>query len=151
MNEHQSTQTDDSGRDDAPSMTERFLGYHDVNPHVYTTLLRLAREWRQSGKGKCGIALLYNRARWELSLQLATDEAFVVQGTALFDQSGLADVVKSRSVTARPSSASRTGPPTRANSCPAASKAAARAATGRDSAMARMVAIDSARERITPG
>lgn len=76
MNEHQSTESAAPGRDDAPSMTERFLDFHRANPHVYLTLLRLAREWRTAGKGKCGIALLYNRARWELSLQLATDEAF---------------------------------------------------------------------------
>ena len=43
--------------------------------------------------------------------------------------SGRASVVKSRSLVARPSSASRTGPPTIASSCPAAANASARVAT----------------------
>lgn len=71
-----STQATPETADPGATTTERFLAFHQANPHVYTTLLRLAREWRHRGKSKCGISLLYSRVRWELSLELATADAF---------------------------------------------------------------------------
>lgn len=51
-----------------------FDRFHADNPRVYTTLVRLAREWvAQFGSHKLGIATLYERARWEISL--ATNDA----------------------------------------------------------------------------
>lgn len=55
---------------DEPSLTDRFLAFHAANPHVYFTLRDLAREWiRETGKEKCSITLLYNKARWELAIR----------------------------------------------------------------------------------
>ena len=47
----------------------KFDAFHAANPHVYTTLVRLAREWvGRTGRHKLGIATLYERARWEIAL-----------------------------------------------------------------------------------
>lgn len=49
------------------TVSEKFEEFHRANPSVYTTLLRLAREWINStGQHKLGIKTLYERARWEL-------------------------------------------------------------------------------------
>jgi hypothetical protein len=57
-------------------LTAAFERFHRANPHVYTTLLRLARQWRDSGKFTAGIELFYSRARWELSLAIEGDGLF---------------------------------------------------------------------------
>jgi len=58
------------------SMLDDFLAFHAANPHVYIALRDLAREWLQEGKTKCGIALLYNVARWRLSLRTEGEGLF---------------------------------------------------------------------------
>lgn len=58
------------------TLTERFLAFHATNPQVYVILRRLAREWLTRGKGKCGIALLYNRCRWELTMAIEGEDVF---------------------------------------------------------------------------
>lgn len=51
------------------TLPERFEAFHAENPRVYTTLVRLAREWKQhTGRHKLGIATLYERARWDIAL-----------------------------------------------------------------------------------
>lgn len=60
----------------ARSMTEEFLEFHRTNPQVWDALVKLAREWRRAGKSRCGIALLYNKVRWQLSLEIAGDGTF---------------------------------------------------------------------------
>jgi hypothetical protein len=59
------------GQDDsALTAAERFEQFHRDNPHVYRVLVQLAREWvRRTGRRKVGIAALFERARWELSIQ----------------------------------------------------------------------------------
>ncbi|GAB4677617.1 hypothetical protein [Mycobacterium avium] len=53
----------------AQTMPERFEEFHNENPNVYATLVRLAREWVAStGRHKLGIATLFERARWEIAL-----------------------------------------------------------------------------------
>lgn len=77
------TESNDStepGQDDAPdgklSWTEKFLAFHQGNPHVYLALRDLAREWVGEGKVKCGMGLLYNTARWRLSLKTHDEGMF---------------------------------------------------------------------------
>lgn len=60
----------------APSLTEAFLAFHEANPHVYTALRDLARDWLREGKTKCSITLLYNVARWRLSLRTEGEGMF---------------------------------------------------------------------------
>lgn len=56
--------------------TDLFLEFHAANPHVYLALRDLAREWRREGKAKCGMGLLYNTARWRLSLRTEGEGMF---------------------------------------------------------------------------
>lgn len=54
----------------------KFDAFHAANPKVYTTLVRLAREWvSRTGRHKLGIATLFERARWEIALS-TTDADF---------------------------------------------------------------------------
>lgn len=53
---------------------QRFEEFHEANPHVYTTLTRLAREWvAATGRHHLGISVLFERARWDLAI--ATNSA----------------------------------------------------------------------------
>lgn len=45
-----------------------FWQFHHAHPLVFTTLLRLAREWKADGHGRIGIKTLYERARWEFGV-----------------------------------------------------------------------------------
>lgn len=75
--EQSSAAVDEIDADAIPeTLTERFLTFHRVNPQVYVVLKRLAREWLKAGKGKCGIALLYNRCRWELTMAIEGEDVF---------------------------------------------------------------------------
>jgi len=52
------------------SISDRFEAFHAVNPRVYVTLVRLAREWvSRTGSHKLGIATLYERTRWEIAIK----------------------------------------------------------------------------------
>ncbi|MEV4212930.1 hypothetical protein [Micromonospora sp. NPDC049662] len=57
--------------DEQPAtLAERFETYDEAHPEVYATLKALAFEWkRRTGRHRLGIAALFERARWELSLQ----------------------------------------------------------------------------------
>lgn len=55
---------------DEHSLRENFDRFHAANPHVYETLVRLAREWRyHQRRTLCGIGMLYERCRWELGIR----------------------------------------------------------------------------------
>lgn len=69
------TVPDPSGQPIDP-ITARFLAFHQGNPQVYRTLVGLAREWRLSGKTKCGIELLWNTCRWRLSMAIEGEDSF---------------------------------------------------------------------------
>lgn len=76
------TGPDPADQDDAPSVeakptwTEKFLAFHAANPHVYLALRDLARDWVRQGKTKCGMGLLYNVARWKMSLRTEGEDLF---------------------------------------------------------------------------
>ncbi len=55
------------------SLQDRFNTFHAENPHVLDTLLSLAQEAHTHGFKRIGIGMLYERARWELSLQTQGD------------------------------------------------------------------------------
>lgn len=56
--------------DDEHRLEQSFQRFHRENPNVYETLVRLARRWRrQRPDSKCGMKMLYEVARWTLSLQ----------------------------------------------------------------------------------
>lgn len=47
------------------SVRERFLRFHDENPHVYKALVGLARYAKKTGMEKAGMTLLYGGLRWQ--------------------------------------------------------------------------------------
>ncbi len=50
----------------------RFEEFHAQNPAVYDCLARLAREWiRRTGTNRCSIRALFERARWELAIEIS--------------------------------------------------------------------------------
>lgn len=52
------------------TLEDNFDRFHQDNPHVYDTLVRLAKEWKSKHPAKkCGISLLFEVARWEIALQ----------------------------------------------------------------------------------
>ena len=52
------------------TIAANFESFHRANPHVYATLVRLAREWvNRTGRRKIGIKSLYEVARWQLALE----------------------------------------------------------------------------------
>ena len=46
-----------------------FWRFHLENPHVYDTLVSLARSWAKTGREKCGIGMLYEVARWQIAMR----------------------------------------------------------------------------------
>ena len=59
----------------------KFDAFHAANPKVYTTLVRLAREWvAKTGRHKVGIGALYEVARWEIALA-TTDADFKIDNS----------------------------------------------------------------------
>lgn len=61
-----------------PSLCEAFSAFHQSNPHVYTVLVRLTREYLDhTGRSRVGLSLIYGRARWELALR-SSDPRFTL-------------------------------------------------------------------------
>lgn len=59
--------------------SERFERFHADNPHVYDTLVRFAREWRrETGREKLGIAMLVERARWDLIIRTQSQDEYKI-------------------------------------------------------------------------
>lgn len=58
-------------RDGEHRLKESFTRFDRENPHVYASLVRLARRWRtrKGPDATCGIGMLYEVLRWELGLQ----------------------------------------------------------------------------------
>lgn len=56
------------------SIEQRFWEFHQANPAVYYALVSLARQAREAGKKRVGIAMLYERARWDLWVQTHGDD-----------------------------------------------------------------------------
>lgn len=52
----------------------RFEAFHAANPRVYATLVRLAREAHAVGHQRVGIAMLFEVARWQLSVVTTGDD-----------------------------------------------------------------------------
>jgi hypothetical protein len=46
------------------SHEDRFRQFHDQNPQVYTELVKLARQVKDSGATKFGIRAIWERLRW---------------------------------------------------------------------------------------
>lgn len=56
--------------EEAHAKTDAFLRFHRDNPQVYIALRDLARDWRRTGKPKCGIRMFYEAVRWRFSMKI---------------------------------------------------------------------------------
>jgi hypothetical protein len=52
-----------------PTIDERFRRFHRANPEVFTLFVRFAREAKARGKQRFGAKAIWERLRWEMSLQ----------------------------------------------------------------------------------
>lgn len=58
-------------------LEQAFWNFHNANGHVYTMLCTLARRWMSvHGKGKLGIGMLFERARWEIAMTTHSTDGF---------------------------------------------------------------------------
>lgn len=56
------------------TIEERFLAFHEANPHVYRSLVALARQMRAGGRARVSIKLLIERLRWEYAMRTTRPE-----------------------------------------------------------------------------
>lgn len=50
--------------DTAPTIAEQFAIFHDINPHVYDNLVRMARDLVARGHQRVGVGMLFEVLRW---------------------------------------------------------------------------------------
>ncbi len=63
--------------DDKPvvaTIDSRFAAFHAANPHVYQTLVAMARQALQNGHQRLGVRTLWEAMRWELMFQTRRPE-----------------------------------------------------------------------------
>lgn len=60
------------GLSDSP-MAQRFESFHLANPHVYDSVVRIARELKGHGFRCCGMKLIFERLRWLYAIQTRGD------------------------------------------------------------------------------
>jgi hypothetical protein len=61
------------------TVTERFEAFHALNPHVYTTLVRLARRYKQAtGEDKQSVQRLVEIARWDEKIRTHGENGFEI-------------------------------------------------------------------------
>ena len=56
------------------SVQERFDAFHRAHPEVLAKLVELARAVKRTGLKRCGISLLWERARWYWTFERTADE-----------------------------------------------------------------------------
>lgn len=61
-------------RVEGETLAERFARFHDLNPHVYVALRRLARDLIEAGRSRVGIGMLFEVLRWQRMIATRGDE-----------------------------------------------------------------------------
>lgn len=51
-------------------LERQFWKFHADNPHVYQLLVGFAREWKKAGRAHLGIAMLFERTRWQVLITI---------------------------------------------------------------------------------
>jgi hypothetical protein len=54
--------------DESTNIAKRFRQYHETNPQVYDTLVKLARQMKSLGHKHIGIKMLFEVVRWQMML-----------------------------------------------------------------------------------
>ncbi len=55
-------------------LDDQFFDFHCDNPQVYDELVRLAREAKVAGQDRCGIRMLWEVMRWNLTIRTRTPD-----------------------------------------------------------------------------
>ena len=58
------------------SIDERFERFHKLNPWIYEKLVHYARILKNTGNHKVGIALAYERLRWDFKVSTFGDDRY---------------------------------------------------------------------------
>lgn len=51
---------------------QRFVAFHQSNPHVYRRLVGLAGEWKAAGHARCSMNMLFEVLRYDQGLRTAS-------------------------------------------------------------------------------
>lgn len=57
---------------------EKFLAFHNTNPHIYRALVKYAKELVKAGHKKSSIWLLANRVRWDFAVSTNISDQFKI-------------------------------------------------------------------------
>jgi hypothetical protein len=60
------------------TIMERFSMFHEKNPHVYTTLVEMARKASKNGTKQCSIAMLFEVLRWRTNIETERIDEFKI-------------------------------------------------------------------------
>lgn len=52
------------------NIQDQFEKFHSANPHIYATLVRLARKAQQAGMKTYGVASLFEQVRWHYNVEV---------------------------------------------------------------------------------
>lgn len=58
----------------APHIKEKFIEYHENNPHVFQLFLKYARELSKANRRHYGVVAISERIRWHLNVETTGDE-----------------------------------------------------------------------------
>lgn len=91
-----------------PSIQDAFEAFHVANPNVYAELVRLARQWKERGKNKLGIGMLWEVMRWNLRMAIASSDEFTLNNNhrsryarkIMANEADLADIFEVRELKA---------------------------------------------------
>lgn len=64
------------GKGGESRLDKEFKGFHAANPHVYLSLVRMARTWKERGFPKVGIGMLWEVLRYHEGLRTKGDPNF---------------------------------------------------------------------------
>jgi hypothetical protein len=60
---------------------EMFRLFHNKNPHVYTTLLEMARKASKNGSKQCSIKMLFEVLRWRTNIETDRIDEFKISNS----------------------------------------------------------------------
>jgi hypothetical protein len=52
----------------------RWERFHELNPHIYTLLVKMTRMLKEKGRTKIGIRMLWERLRWSYAVSTNSDD-----------------------------------------------------------------------------
>lgn len=62
------------GSDGSSDLERQFLRFHELNPHVYETIVKISFALRKRGVPRTGISMIFERMRWLWAVQTRGDD-----------------------------------------------------------------------------